>query len=252
VVSEQVEVIPNQGLLVNELFGPVWQGEGRLTGQLAAFLRLGGCNLACSWCDTPHAVFFDERKAKLHREGKAYDPQVELVRLSVGEVLQKLDGFLPRGGLLVVSGGEPMLQRDRLEVLVTAALAGGLDVAFETAGTIHPGVLADKQIHWTVSPKLSGSGNPVNRRYQPGPLRAYNELGADFKFVVTGPVDASEVGEIVRALEIDRRRVWIMPEGTTRDAVLWNAKMAGNFALANGFNFTLRQHVLLYGNERGR
>ena len=251
-VNEQVAVIPNPGLLVNELFGPVWQGEGRQTGQLAAFLRLGGCNLACSWCDTPHAVFFDERKAQLHREEKAYDPQVELVRLSVGEVLQKLDEFLPDGGLLVVSGGEPMLQRDRLHLLVTEALAGGLDVAFETAGTIHPGALEDRRIHWTVSPKLSGSGNPLDRRFKTEALKRYVELGADFKFVVTNQQDMVEARDVVTALAIPRRRVWIMPEGITREDVLENAKVAGNFALANGYNFTLRQHVLLYGNERGR
>jgi len=251
-VGEPVAGEPEKGLLVNELFGPVWQGEGRLTGQLAAFLRLGGCNLACSWCDTPHAVFFDERKAKLHREGKAYDPQVELVRLSVGEVLQKLDGFLPRGGLLVVSGGEPMLQRDRLELLVTAALAGGLDVAFETAGTIHPGVLADKQIHWTVSPKLSGSGNPLDRRFKAEPLHKFVELGADFKFVVTNSQDMLEVRDAVVALAIPRRNVWVMPEGVEPMGLLQNAKRSADFALANGYNFTLRQHVLLYGNERGR
>jgi 7-carboxy-7-deazaguanine synthase len=245
-------VVEDKGLLVNELFGPVWQGEGRQAGQLAAFLRLGGCNLACSWCDTPHAVFFDERKAQLHREGKAYDPQVELVRLSVGEVLQKLAGFLPHGGLLIVSGGEPMLQRNKLDLLVTAALAGGLDVAFETAGTIHPGVLADKQIHWTVSPKLNGSGNELGKRFKPEVLYRYNELGADFKFVVTNPADMAEVRDLVEELGIPHRQVWIMPEGTTRDDVLWHAHAAKNFALANLYNFTLRQHVLLYGNERGR
>jgi 7-carboxy-7-deazaguanine synthase len=246
------EPVENKGLLVNELFGPVWQGEGRQAGQLAAFLRLGGCNLACSWCDTPHAVFFDERKAALHRDGRAYNPQVELVRLRVPEVLEKLHKFLPDGGLVIVSGGEPMLQRDQLMPLIEGVAAGGLDVAFETAGTIHPGVLAGERIHWTVSPKLSGSGNPLSKRFKAEALHKYNELGADFKFVVTTQQDQREIQDAVLALRIPKKRVWIMPEGATPDAVLLHGRWAADFALAQGYNFTLRQHVLLYGNKRGR
>lgn len=41
-------------LLVSEVFGPTVQGEGKHCGRIAAFVRLGGCNLHCRWCDTPY------------------------------------------------------------------------------------------------------------------------------------------------------------------------------------------------------
>jgi 7-carboxy-7-deazaguanine synthase len=56
-------------LVVSEVFGPTIQGEGPHAGQRAAFVRLGGCNLTCTWCDT--AYTWDARRydlrAELHR-----------------------------------------------------------------------------------------------------------------------------------------------------------------------------------------
>ena len=60
-------------LNVNEIFGPTIQGEGPHTGRLVGFLRLAGCNLACSWCDTPYSWDWtkydkaEESKRILHR-----------------------------------------------------------------------------------------------------------------------------------------------------------------------------------------
>jgi organic radical activating enzyme len=240
------------GLLVNEVFGPVWQGEGRQTGQLAAFVRLGGCNLACGFCDTPHAVFFDTRKAKLHIEQTAYDPKVELSRMSVEEVQEKLRGFLPRGGLVVVSGGEPLMQQATLGPLVANLLRDGFEVAFETAGTLRPGLCNAPSVQWTVSPKLSNSGNPIDRRFKPEVLDEFNMLGADFKFVVTSDEDVAEIEHIVDLIQIPPNRTWLMPEGIDMVTVLDRGQIVAKHALAHGWNFTLRQHILLYGNERAR
>jgi 7-carboxy-7-deazaguanine synthase len=81
---------------VVELFGPTIQGEGPHAGRVCHFLRLGGCDYRCSWCDTMHAV----------------DPeQVKLAdNLSVGEVLDRLDALHP-APMLVISGGNPALHR---------------------------------------------------------------------------------------------------------------------------------------------
>jgi hypothetical protein len=63
--------------------------------------------------------------------------------------------------------------------------------------------------------------------------------------------DFAEIDELVRLIGIPRERVWIMPEGISRDAVLTNATVVELYALERGYNLSLRQHVLLHGNERG-
>jgi 7-carboxy-7-deazaguanine synthase len=81
-------------LRVVETFGPTVQGEGPHAGRVCHFLRLGGCDFRCSWCDTPHAVFPD-----LVRQAPA---------LTVPEVLDRLES-LPPAPMLVISGGNPAL-----------------------------------------------------------------------------------------------------------------------------------------------
>ena len=53
-------------LVVAEIFGPTWQGEGPSAGQVAAFVRLGLCNLTCAWCDT--AYTWDRSRFDLRAE----------------------------------------------------------------------------------------------------------------------------------------------------------------------------------------
>jgi hypothetical protein len=123
--------------------------------------------------------------------------------------------------------------------------------AVETAGTISPGDLQAMPIWWTVSPKLANSGNPKERRYIPHVLEAYNDKGADFKFVIRIASDLNEVEDIVAAIEIPPQRVWIMPEGTTKGDVMWNARHFKEEVLARGWNLTLRQQILLFDEQRG-
>lgn len=57
----------DHSLVVSEVFGPTHQGEGPHAGQLCAFVRLMGCNLSCSWCDTPYT--WDASRYDLKAEG---------------------------------------------------------------------------------------------------------------------------------------------------------------------------------------
>jgi 7-carboxy-7-deazaguanine synthase len=79
---------------VVEAFGPTVQGEGPLAGRVTHFLRLGGCDYRCSWCDTPYAV--DPAQVR----------QAE--NLSDEQVLDRLDALAP-APLLTLSGGNPVL-----------------------------------------------------------------------------------------------------------------------------------------------
>src|SRR2546428_209032 len=88
----------DQSLIVSEVFGATVQGEGPSIGRLGGFVRLGRCNQACTWCDTPYTW-----------DWARYDPKVELTEQSVDEVLAKLDGM--GVGMIVITGGEPLLQQ---------------------------------------------------------------------------------------------------------------------------------------------
>lgn len=127
-----------QDLVVNEIFGPTVQGEGRSLGRRCAFLRLGGCNLSCSWCDTPYT--WDWTGAG--ESGVAHDPRKELHRRPVEEVVAELLGFDTE--LIVISGGEPLGQQERLIPLVAALTARGKEIEIETNGThaAHPELIA--------------------------------------------------------------------------------------------------------------
>ena len=240
---------PEPGLIVSEIFGPTIQGEGPSRGQPAIFLRLGICNLKCVWCDTKYTWDWTQ-----------YNPEEELERVSPEEVEHRIlrkTGFQlsdakPR--LLVVTGGEPMLQQDKLyDVLCRLQLAFP-KVEIETAGTIMP-----KDSYWwkhprvsfNVSPKLSHSGNPREMAFKPLVLDWFNRNNqAVFKYVCQHRSDLDEVIEQIEEVGIPRRKVWIMPEGS-REAILSSQREVINRAVVMGLNITLRDHCLIWGDKKG-
>jgi GTP cyclohydrolase I len=137
-------------LYVAEVFGPTFQGEGPSAGQRAGFVRLGGCNLACTWCDT--AYTWDARR---------YDLRAEIGPQSVAQLLAALDAMAVP--LVVITGGEPLLQTRALTPLVAALSTRGLRVEVETNGTRPPPGWPWAGITFNVSPKLAHSGNAAAR-----------------------------------------------------------------------------------------
>lgn len=116
---------------VNDIFYSL-QGEGRNTGRAAIFIRFAGCNLKCPFCDTDFSQY---------------------VEMSDEDILNRIKSYPSR--LVVLTGGEPSLQVDRL--LVDLLHSHGYELAMETNGT-HPIV---DGIDWiTCSPK----GNIVIKR----------------------------------------------------------------------------------------
>lgn len=242
-------------LIVSEIFGPTIQGEGRHTGQNAIFLRLGGCNLSCSWCDTPYTWAFGEI-AQSHRDKRAYSREAELTAMTVDEVLDDLDRrILPLSGpLLVLTGGEPMLQKTKLETMMeslSARFRRGIDV--ETAGTIAP--FAYSHIYYTVSPKLKSSGNQQSKRRKLDVLSQYAELAeqgrADFKFVIVSDEDLEEVLELQESVCIPRGNIWLMPEGISAEVISAGLQKIAPIALEYGFNISTRLQIDIWGNKRG-
>jgi 7-carboxy-7-deazaguanine synthase len=113
---------------ITEIFLSI-QGEGTHTGTSAIFVRLSGCNLTCSFCDTDFAL----------RE-----------MLSITDILSRIEQLDKAGAIIILTGGEPLAQQETL-ALIDALLAQGRRVHIESNGTI-PVNLPDA-VWLTVSPK---------------------------------------------------------------------------------------------------
>lgn len=225
-------------LLVAETFTS-FQGEGPSAGQPAAFIRLSRCNLACSWCDTPYTW-----------DWTRFRPDAEARRLPVGDLANW--ALAQPTTLVVITGGEPLLQQTALLPLADELAREGCRIEIETNGTIAPRPdLVGLVTRFNVSPKLSGSGMPDIRRLVPAALEALTMTGkAIFKFVIC------QLGELdeVAAMESEHglRPVWVMPEGTGDQIVLEGMRAIADAALTRGWCLSSRLHVLLWGDIRGR
>lgn len=228
-------------LMVAECFGPTLQGEGPSSGQLAVFVRLSRCNLTCVGCDTPYTW-----------DWSRFDPGAESRRMSVADLV----GWVATrpAPLVVITGGEPLLQQDGVAALVAELVSSGRRIEVETNGTRAPSAaLLAGVSQFNVSPKLAGFGAGMDRRRRinDAALRAFAASGkAVFKFVVTAPTDLDEIAALERRLGL--APVWVMPEGTTAEAVLSGMSWLAEEAVTRGWNVSTRLHVLLWGDQRGR
>ncbi|HEX6492592.1 MAG TPA: 7-carboxy-7-deazaguanine synthase QueE, partial [Candidatus Dormibacteraeota bacterium] len=209
-------------LTVAEVFGPTLQGEGPSVGRRCAFVRLGGCNLDCSWCDTPYT--WDWRR---------FRPDEELHRVDAGAVTSEVEAM--GVDMLVITGGEPLLQARALMPLLEGAAERRWRVEVETNGTVAPPPgLARLVTAFNVSPKLANSGVVEAERIRPAALAALTATGrAVFKFVVTGPADLDEVAALAAAHRLEP--VYVMPEGTTAEVLIARMRELAGPVLAHGF-----------------
>lgn len=223
-----------------EIFGSI-QGEGMSAGRPSVFVRLAGCNLRCTWCDTAYTW-----------DWARYDPRREVARLSVEEVEAHVVQHAAEN--VVITGGEPLLQAERLVPLAEGLKAAGRRIEVETNGTIEPPrELADRVDQWNVSPKLANSGNPGGRREREVPLRWFARCeDAFFKFVVQRLEDVDEAQELAGRVGIPAHRVLLMPEGRTSEALQERSSWLVGACIRSGYRYTPRLHVMLWGDERGR
>ena len=235
-------------LYVNEVFRS-FQGEGLSAGMPCIFLRLAGCNLHCTWCDTPYTWNFGHGHHKRHGL-PMFRQQNEVHRHTVEHVGQLIGS--PVNKRLVITGGEPLLQQKAL-IELSERLQYLTDVEIETAGTIAPlPRLTSFATRFNVSPKLASSGNNIrSHRYRPDVLEAFEATGkAVFKFVIADPMeDEQEIKEIIN--ECSLRTVLVMPEGSTRFRQLAEMDRVWEMAQRRGWIFTPRLHILAYGDRRG-
>ncbi|MFD8749444.1 7-carboxy-7-deazaguanine synthase QueE [Kitasatospora sp. NPDC059577] len=226
-------------LLVCEVFGPTIQGEGPSAGQLASFLRIGDCNLACNTCDTPYS--WDWRR---------YSRAVQTSRVPAEDVAAALLRHPTK--LVIITGGEPMMQQPQLVPVARRLCAAGRRIEIETNGTIAPDPAFDRHVSlYVVSPKLAHMGMPLPRRIKPAVIKAFQATGrAVFKFVLDTPADVDEVAALQD--EHGLERVWVMPQATTAAAVIAGLRAIAAPAIDRGWNVSGRLHTLIWEDERGR
>lgn len=131
---------------VSEIFGPTIQGEGEHQGIPAYFVRFGGCDYRCEWCDTPHAVLPEQVR---HSN-----------RMTSDEIIDALSALAPGPQWVVLTGGNPALHD--LSALVTGLQGAGRLVSVETQGTRWKPWLREVD-SLCISPKPPSSGMPVKK-----------------------------------------------------------------------------------------
>lgn len=160
------------------------QGEGYHTGKAAYFIRLGGCDVGCSWCDS-----------KFTWNPKLYPP------VPVTEIIARAVKCPARS--VVITGGEPLSYP--LGILCKELKNNGMDIFLETSGS-QP---LSGEMDWIcLSPKQN---HP--------PLPEFYPLASELKVIITGPLDL-EWAEFNRRKVGPQYHLYLQPEWSRREAVL--------------------------------
>jgi organic radical activating enzyme len=239
---EQLSSGADAWLIVAEYFGidvPTVQGEGPSCGHPALFIRLSRCNLSCSACDTKYTW-----------DWSRFDPHEESTKRSVADLVAWAASSPVE--LVVITGGEPLIQQRNLAGLVQGLLAAGKRIEIETNGTIAPNpALLVEGVRFNVSPKIQSFGEKENKSIVPTALADFAATGsAVFKFVASSVADLDRIAELAAAHRL--APVWVMPEGTTAEAVIAMTRTLADAVAARHWHFTTRLHVLAFGDARGR
>jgi 7-carboxy-7-deazaguanine synthase len=221
---------------ISEIFHSI-QGEGTLVGVPSVFVRTSGCNLRCTWCDTPYTSWQPEGEER-----------------SISSIVDEVDGYGAQH--VVITGGEPMIAPEIEEL--TERLTQHITI--ETAGTVEADVRCDLM---SISPKLANS-TPRTRdngrwadqherlRYRPEILRRLiQRYPYQLKFVITEPGDLQQVNAMLPEIGASRDRVVLMAEGLDAGILAERGRWLAEIAKQEGFRMTPRMHIDLWGNRRG-
>lgn len=227
-------------LVVSETFYSL-QGEGPYTGYPAVFLRTGGCNLFCDaeWrCDT----------IEVWQKGRA---------MRFDDILsEEYVDHLELGAHLVITGGEPLLQRKTI-----AAYLGWFILKYqfkpfvevETNGTIVPPLyLMDIVDQWNVSFKLSNSGELREKRINVSALRLFNNMtsaGVTFKVVIKNVADFKELINEFDYLSL--HKVTLMPAGSSNDELSVSRSIVAEICKQYKIRYSDRLHIAIWNKKTG-
>ena len=240
---------------VSEIFGPTLQGEGAMVGWRTLFVRTGGCDFRCTWCDSLYAVLPEHRHT-----WHAMTPEA---------IVTACEALSPphETPWVTLSGGNPALLTHN-GLVVDALQRAGYRVAIETQGTMAPTWLA-RVDHLTVSPKPPSSGMVMEPRAIPALALAVAEpltRNASFwcfKFVIFDDVDARWAAAFVERHRLGDEPLYLsagtpqgLPDAQTRDAILdrtrWLVEHSAKYPALAQARILPQLHVLLWGTQRGK
>jgi organic radical activating enzyme len=204
---------------IQEIF-PTLQGEGPFVGQGAIFIRLGGCNLKCNFCDTEFDSFKNFSLTEILQK------VVELSKNSQGKIVRKL---------VVITGGEPM--RQPIEKLCKELILLKFLVQIETNGTVFRELPSEVKI--ICSPKISNHKYHILR---PDILQKIDAL----KFIISAiDEDYSGVGEVGQASHKELS-IYVQPMDEYDDKKnKENLQKCLDLCAENGYFLSLQTHKIV-------
>jgi len=276
---------------ISELFYSI-QGEGRYMGVPSVFLRTFGCNFTCAGFGMPKGTvskevediaarvhyYDDYKKLPLVSTGcdsyASWDPRFKHLSpmRSTDDIVDSIMAMLPYSRWmdehLVITGGEPLLgwQRSYPELLSNEKMRALKEITFETNGTQE--LSQDLSVYlqqwkinreknaltFSVSPKLSISGEKWDDAICPSIIRQYESIGFVYlKFVIATKEDALEADKAVQEFRTGgfRGPVYFMPCGGVESVYNLNAKNVAIEAMNRGYRYSDRLQVPLFKNEWG-
>jgi len=166
---------------ITEIYKSI-QGESTHAGLPCVFVRLTGCNLRCSWCDSEYTFTGGHRR-------------------TIEEVAAEVERLSPAGGLVEITGGEPLLQEREVVPLMQRLLDANYSVLLETSGE-RPLERVPAQVIKIVDVKCPNSGEPDTFHMQNlEALQSHDEV----KFVLSDRVDYEFARDFVSRNLLDRR-----------------------------------------------
>ena len=226
-------------MIINEIFYSL-QGEGALTGMPTVFIRIAGCPLRCTWCDTKYAWPYDA--------GSAY---------TIEQIIKEIDQY-PTDHI-IITGGEPITDPE-LPALLDCLKYADKHTTIETSGIVFVGSLNCSLM--SISPKLSNS-TPTdkdlateheNKRYNKAVLQQLiNSYDYQLKFVVDVPTDLDEIANCISSLEnVNPYKIFLMPQAATLKEYLAKSQMVAAICKQTGFPMSQRLQVMLWPGQKGK
>lgn len=198
-------------LLVNEIYGPVLQGEGHYQGKPVIFIRTQFCPVGCGWCDSMYTWKMDKSKA-----------------MTDEVILERVKGLAGNIKHVVFTGGEPFAQKETTARVSNMLVDNGFFVEFETSGTYEPHELQGcdgGDYHFNISPKPPSAKAKIHtsEEFIEWAVQTYMVYdNVSFKFVVSNNEDMGWVAQFCEDHDIPAGAVYLMPEGRTRYEVRKN------------------------------
>ena len=229
-------------IYISEIFGPTIQGEGDLIGRPTVFVRVGGCDFRCSWCDSKYAVKPEHRST--------------WKKMTTGEIfnnIKNLTNGLPV--LVTLSGGNPAIYD--FSGLISKGKAEGFTFAMETQGSICKPYFASLD-YLTVSPKPPSSRtlfdpqklDKILEAHSAPTLKIVIANERDYKFarrihqkypnipMTLQPCNLeAEIGDVADLNALKAQIEWLLAR--TKEDGFYRVKLLPQL------------HVLLWNNERG-